>query len=878
MTAVSRRLSLPILAAGFACGLLLSPLDAVAATSPKACAAIARKAKSRLAQSLAACGRKDVTAEIGQCGADQWKKYVDRLADRGCKASARARRIKRPMLARIQAADSADDLAAADIEAREAHLALRRLLERLVQGAAAQRGKIVSFAKIQGLAGELEDAIARVDEAETALAAVESAIWHGFSGDPSLSWLIDEPLRVAMQQTQIEFRRLLGPEWPTEIAALREDPGCHGDLIGDRMIAAYGDAVLEGGKDRTPEAAALGRIAAQLACMSVRQTGLVDVAVSVAADRVEQLLGEAGLARLRDDYARLLAPVQVLVLDTVKIAGDHAYAWHWFLERHDPLKNIVDRLGWATSRVVWLYDRIDGRMIGFPPCENGELPGRCVDVGTFLDSLVDPRALGFGDCALSGMVAGGLKHGGGVNRYACPSTDCGTTSGGKGAPTSGRAPKPVGATGGISDFLGGANGSSSNIPNGQLPWSGLSSNDASVMRSFGCSSGSGGGGSGGGGSQGPGGSLGDWSSEEECVQEALAAPRDPYVAFTRCVADVVGDHQALTLDLAGVPAGPACRPSVSTEPFNGSTPPSGGSTTTTAAPANATTTTVATTDSTTTTEAPAASVPCIATGPLDFIAKLFECGIPTFEKAATGKVLRPSAEGGVVGVEIELLKPENAQIFYDTGGGIMGNRIQQNCDGGFLSEEICAKLATMKPGEQAEYLRATGHLNDCADPEQCDSECTTLGAQVMERMKDCQQQLNDALAPAPSGQNAPGTRVNPDPDGVTGGLPDDPLLACLLSDADGGSSGMDLGCALVQCSGTDAAIGKGSACCGDATPTIGVSVVRIISEKTCQSIHCGDGDAVVADSLGDCGCGSGAPITGGPGPQPSPEGPRSPGR
>jgi hypothetical protein len=646
------------------------------------------------------------------------------------------------------------------------------------------------------------------------------------------------------------------------------------------MIAAYGDAVLEGGKDRSPEAAALGHIAAQLACLSIRQTALVDVAVSVAADRVEQLLDEAGLGRIRDAYARILAPIQVLVLDTVKIAGDHAYAWHWFVERHDALKNIIARLGWATSDVVWLYDRIDGRMIGFPPCEDGELPGRCVDLDALLDSLVDPRALGFGDCALSGMVAGGLKHGGGVDRYACPSTDCGSGSPGKGAPTGSRVPKPGGTfSGGFSNPFGGASGSSGSIPQGSLPWSGLSSSDLSTMRSYGCSGGgSGGGGSGdGGGSQGPGGSLGDWGGEQECVEQALTAPRDPYVAYTRCVADVVGNQRALTFDFTGVPMGPDCRPGVSTAPFDGSTPPSGGSTTTTAPPSNATTTTVASTDSTTTTAPPPPPIPCTASGFLDAIQKIVDCGLAPLQKYVTGETPKPSGAAAVVSIEIELLKPENGKTIIETSGSVMQDRIEQNCAGGFLSEEMCAKLATMKPGEQAEYLRQTGHMNDCADPDQCESACTTLGAQVMERMEDCQQQLTDTLAPPPGGQNAPGTRINPDPNGDTGSLPNDPLLNCLLAGADGGSSGMDLGCALVHCANDAAAAGKGSACCGASTPTIGVSVARIISEKTCQSVQCADGQAVVADGLGECGCGNGAPLAGGtPGPQPSPEGPRSP--
>jgi hypothetical protein len=879
MTALSRRLSLSVLAAGFTSGLLSSPIDAAAASSPKACAAVARKAKARLAQSVIACGRRDLTTEIGRCGADRWKQYTDRLAQRGCAATAdtRAKRIRHPVVARIQSEFSADDLAAADVEAREAHLALCRLLERLLRTAdAARHGHLDSLAALQRLAQDLADAMARYDDADATLAAVEEAIWHGFAGDPSLAWLIDEPLRAATQQMQIELRRLLGPEWQTEIVALRDEPGCRGDLIGDRMIAAYGDAVLASGSGRSGEAAALGRIAGQLACLSIRQTALVDVAVSVAADRVEQLLDEAGLARIRGDFARIVAPVQLLVLDTVKIAGDHAYAWHWFVERHDLLLDEVARHGWATSDVVWLYDRIDGRMIGFPPCDAESAFGRCVDQRAFLDSLVDPRALGIGDCALSGMVAGGLRHAGGLDRYACPSTDCGTASSGKGTSiggTTGGARTPA-----FPSFGGGGTASGSH----DLPWGGLTSSDLSIMRGFGCGGASvgGGGGSssgddGGGGSQGPGGSLGDWGGRQECVQQALQAPRDPYSVYVRCVADVAADQRAQALDFTGVPMGPDCKPGVAA-PSGGSTPPSGGSTTTTAPASSATTSTVVSTDPTTTTAPPSASPPCVPTGFFDAIQKMVDCGLAPLSKYLTGDTPTPSAAGAVVSTEIELLKPANAKTFIDTSAAVLQHNIDLNCAAGVYSDDMCAQLADMKPGEQAEYLRNHGHM-DCADPEQCESDCTTLDAQVMQRMEDCQQELTNTLAPPPGGQNAPGTRIRPSPESDPGHLPDDPFLDCLLAGADGAPTGIDLGCALVSCV-NPGATRTGSACCGAATPTIGVSLARIITERTCETVHCTDGQSVVADGLGDCGCGNGVPLSGGgnPNPAPSPEAPRPP--
>jgi hypothetical protein len=127
--------------------------------------------------------------------------------------------------------------------------------------------------------------------------------------------------------------------------------------------------------------------------------------------------------------------------------------------------------------------------------------------------------------------------------------------------------------------------------------------------------------------------------------------------------------------------------------------------------------------------------------------------------------------------ELELLKPENGQQIYGTGGAIMNHKVDLACASGQLSDEMCAKLATMKPGEQAEFLRKNGHLQDCADPDQCESVCTTVGEQVMQEMQECQSALDDTLRGDPVGQNDLGSRINPAPDADTGGLPADPLTA-----------------------------------------------------------------------------------------------------
>ena len=380
-----------------------------------------------------------------------------------------------------------------------------------------------------------------------------------------------------------------------------------------------------------------------------------------------------------------------------------------------------------------------------------------------------------------------------------------------------------------------------------------------------------------GGTQGPGGSLGDWGGQPECAEPATPRPRDPYAVYVRCVAAANAAQRAQAYDLTGVPMGPDCKPGVAA-PSGGSTPPSGGSTTTAPASGSSTTTTVATTDSTTTTAPPPQA--CEPTGILDAIQKIFDCGLPVLSKGAHRRIaVGALGASAIVSTEIELWKPDNGQKFYDTAGAIMQHKVDLDCAAGALSDEECA-VATMKPRRAGGLPAQTGRMRTVRPSDQCDSGCTTLDAQVMARFQECDQQLANTLAPPPQGQNGPGTREHPSPESDPGSLPDDPFLNCMLAGADGAHSGIDLGCALVSCvNPSTAAVGSGSACCGAATPTIGVSLARIISERTCEAVHCTDGESVVADGLGECGCGNGVPLTGGsPGPHPSPEGPGSPGR
>src|SRR5262249_6916983 len=210
--------------------------------------------------------------------------------------------------------------------------------------------------------------------------------------------------------------------------------------------------------------------------------------------------------------------------------GERALAWRWFVEQHDTLEDGVARLGWPTDDVLWLYDRVEGRMVGF--CTVGSSDG-CVDLPTLLDSLVDPNALGLGDCALSGMVAAGVRGPAGSARYACPSA-CSTPT----APTT--SPLRPGSVG--KGFPTRPSGPPPSIRS-QLPWSNVTSSDVSTMQGYCGSTGGGaaGGGSGGGGSaggQGPG--LRRPGSLQQGPRKVPPGPRDPRAPYAPAVRESAG--------------------------------------------------------------------------------------------------------------------------------------------------------------------------------------------------------------------------------------------------------------------------------------------------------------------------------------------------
>ncbi len=734
-------------------------------------------------------------------------------------------------------------VASADLAATKAQMAFRAVIDKIV--ARAQRYPGASVDKLRRKTRRYHRDMKRkaraFGEAELELRAREASLWGGFSAKFDKPAVIDAPLAAAMLQLQIELRRMLGAELHTDAPNLAKMPGCAGDLIADRMLAKYGEAVLETGADRTREVEVLGQIATQLACISAEQSRKFDYVLYEAYYKVFTRLSKSGLAKIQPAFARMTAPLMMLVLDTVKHRGHGAGAYYWFDEHREILKDVVARLGWATGDVYWLYDRHDGRLIGFPPCI-GQSTGRCLIPDTLFDSLADPAALGYGECALSGMVASGAsKLGSRGSRYVCPSSDCDDGEGGK-SPLQQR---NGGLDRGGIDLdgfdLSGLLPAGTETSDPSLPWVGLTDLDRTDMSAH-CGGVSGGGGSSSsGGAQGPRGGLGDsWNGIEECMNEFLREPKSPFEAYTRCVMGSLEEGAPNPLDLEsmhGVPRDPKCgiadggsKPKPSATPSPSATPAA-------------------------TPKPTPKPTPSLADKALEAAKKV----LSLLSKA-------PSAVAPIVDAEIELLKPSNGKKIYESTTGVIDNRLEQNHAAGFVSDGQYKALKKMKPADRAEWMNNEGMMS-CVSPEDCDDACTAVNAQVEARRACAQQFIESSLPPGALANNPKdpdnvinwGPNGNPNDEGIGG------VLGCTL-DASSGPVRTNPVCGVVQCANGLATGWSQSGCCGDLGNFNGA--IRI--DDACLQMQCAEGNPSIG-SNGACTCDGGNVGDSNPQPAPVPE-------
>lgn len=153
-------------------------------------------------------------------------------------------------------------------------------------------------------------------------------LWTAWDNFPTLeggiNYLIDQPLLVAALDLQIELRRRLGANNHTVVPGLENDPGCSGDIIEDRLLFRFVAATQIGataglGTSAHPTVALLNRFALQVACLSDRQAAELDEALAMGFERVAQRLRFQNLESIVPAFARVVAPLHLLVLDARKV-------------------------------------------------------------------------------------------------------------------------------------------------------------------------------------------------------------------------------------------------------------------------------------------------------------------------------------------------------------------------------------------------------------------------------------------------------------------------------------------------------------------------------------------------------------------------------
>lgn len=655
----------------------------------------------------------------------------------------------------------------------------------------------------------------RDEHAKDVEAALDRAIddaWQQVARSHAFAQLVDEVLLLATLDLHVEVRRALPLTFSTQVPGLTDDAGCAGDLVAERLIYAYGSAVanpLSGPTDA--RVTALARLARLVACLGSTQVSALDKALTDGFATVSGHMEAHGLAAAVPTFVRALAPFQLVVFDATKHRGARSRSWQWFNAYTPMLMQEISLHGWSTGELL-LWGRRSGLMIGFPPCAPGRQRPDCVDVLGFLESLNDPRALGYGDCALAAMISRGPQQLGNDDRYACPVRDCqppttnapctpsgfGTSScGGRGQPGAGNGPFQNGAA----QLGGGAQlGHTAGI---RSRWPNLSNQQVGQMKSL-CRGGTHD-------------LLGVDFSLQDCLEQKQN--ENPFEQHLACIGDAVGGGAPdVAGELRGVPSGSKCRftngggsntPKPQNTPTPAKTPSPGSSPGASPAPAAS--------------PKPAAS-PAPAASP-----KPYKLTVTVRKKDGSKSVAVLEDDG-----------KGKRTIFVKKGKGsdIAFPLLRSLVHGDAGEQEGLFRWAVEKLANK-DLLLLVDSPKDCIDPASCDDSCTGLGEQIS-KARACNEDLLDALATATGRPNR--KKISRRLDIVSYPRPDESPPpeddACLGGEGHGRPRA---DCGLVLCSNGVSARRTDDGCvCDDTFEAIGLA-------DLCAGVRCTDGSLPDAD-------------------------------
>ena len=674
-----------------------------------------------------------------------------------------------------------------------------------------------------GSVSDLRAAWAASFTAETQLDNLRYAAWTNIVMTERTPVLLSEALQLAFLDLQVEVRRRVGPLAHTVVPGLETAPGCAGDIVAERLVATYGRQVstlVADVSNVADEARLLQRLAFQMACLGERQMILLEWGLGSGFVDVEGRMRSNGLGRLIPAFARLMAPLQVLVMDTQKHRGSRSFAYQWFALYQPELQTAIAQGGWASKGGLSIWNRQSAGLLIVPNCQEGQRSPNCVDTLAFLRSLADPRSLGFGDCALSGMITAGLIEGEqGGSRYTCPSLGCDTN----GAPRSDDA---------------NLQWTRDRLTEEQGPWpddrgTTVLPDNQSLCRSpsdqdF----------------QGAGGNM------DACLDPLGESPVNPWDTYVSCVAEGLGDGgNAIPFgQLAGIPTGRRCSAFASgpgsplpgtsahtagrvrNDIFGGHRPeqPSAGD---------------AGTGNTSPSDASMPNLPELK-------------GTETSGTAPTRDQLNDKLKQDI---QRQIADPAALKTKEDIDRlqGDVERAVQEGAMSPEEGQATLEGLQTLREGAQ-----------DCLDIGGCVNDCSGLGAQVA-RINGCTDQLLDSFSEAigrprsrPSGDRKPLDWVSypvPDDAGSHVGVGESP--SCM---SDTGANSQPAACGLMLCTdSTLASVEPGELKACSCRQSVGPVH---LTARLCQALDCGPD----AEQMDDCSC---RPLDGGEVTPPSGPGP-----
>lgn len=274
--------------------------------------------------------------------------------------------------------------------------------------------------------------VTRAQNAESLLDRNLATAWARISSVTNTATapiVADGPMKLAFIQLQIELRRRL----QTRGSEFIEEQGCERikDVFSSQLIAQYGTSwgldsnTSRGNRLATPGLKQLQYLNRAFTCKSAGWMFALDREFPAAFGAVLTKLP----SRYHQRFVWMASPLVLSAYDFVKHYGSRSGFYGWIQNNRQALDQELANNQGFPGKVLWIYDRNQGVLVGVPSCQATSNRSLCMDPRAFVKSL-SPEGLGVGLCSNLGMVRDGLRNlASGASGYLCrPPCDSNTGS------------------------------------------------------------------------------------------------------------------------------------------------------------------------------------------------------------------------------------------------------------------------------------------------------------------------------------------------------------------------------------------------------------------------------------------------------------------